>query len=173
MKTQHVLLTLALALVSCGEKESPTQTGPVDPRIEAVFAATEPEGAVSVIEARKQVEPGATITVTGRIAGAMEPFSKDFATLVLADDSLSTCDREPGDECPTPWDACCVEPKVIAASRLTVQVVGEGGQPVGASLKGAKGLKELDALVVTGKVAAGSSPENLIIDASAIFRKSS
>ncbi len=169
----HLILSstvFALALSACGEKSVET-AAPADPRIEAVFVASEPAGAISVIEARKNPAPGTEITVIGRVAGAMEPFSKDFATLVLADDTLMTCDREPGDACETPWDACCVEPTVIAASRLSVQVNGADGQPINAPLKGVKGLKELDQIVIQGKVAPGSNAENLIVEATGIFKK--
>lgn len=173
MKSNLILTAaaLALALSACGEKSAET-AAPADPRLEAIFVSAEPAGAVSVIEARKVPEPGSEITVVGRVAGALEPFSKDFATLVLADDTLMTCDRNPGDACETPWDACCVEPKVIAASRLSVQVTGEDGQPLGATLKGVRGLKELDQIVIQGKVASGSNADNLIIEAKGIFLKS-
>lgn len=173
MKSKLILTAfagVALALSACGEKSIET-VAPADPRLEAIFVAAEPAGAISVIEARKKPEPGSEVTVIGRVAGAMEPFSKDFATLVLADDTVMTCDREPGDTCETPWDACCVEPGVLAASRLLVQVNGADGQPLDATLKGVKGLKELDQIVIQGKVAPGSTAENLIVEASGIFRR--
>ncbi|MBL9151376.1 MAG: hypothetical protein JNK37_02770 [Verrucomicrobiales bacterium] len=172
MKTNPILFTLVatLALTSCGEKaESPAQS--TNPRLQALFVAEEPKGALSVLEARKSGQPGAEITVVGRVAGVMEPFSKDFATLVLADDTVMTCDRNPGDACETPWDACCVEPKVLAASRLSVQVMGDGGQPITQTLKGVNGLKELDRLIIQGRVAQGSNADNLIIEATGIFPK--
>lgn len=168
-------VSLVVGLAACGKKAAETASGPDsgDPRLEAVFVDEEPAGAVSVIEAREMARPEAEITVIGRVAGLMEPFSKDFATLVLADDTVMTCERNPGDSCETPWDACCVEPKVLAASRLSVQVTGEDGLPVSRTLKGVHGLKELDQLVITGKVSDGSSDENLIIEATGIFQKSS
>ncbi|MDF1740259.1 MAG: hypothetical protein P1U86_13950 [Verrucomicrobiales bacterium] len=169
---------IALSQFSCKKAGTETSTEnaaapAADPQIEAVFLDAAPEGAVSVIESRKKAEPGTTITVKGRIAGAMEPFSADYATLVLSDDSLETCEKNPSDSCKTPWDACCVEPKTISASRLTVQVLGEDGRPVGQTLKQVRGLKELDSLVVTGTVAEGSSDENLILNATGIFPKKS
>lgn len=169
-----LLAAVGMALVSCGDSGSSGSaevSAPADPRVEAVFLAQEPAGAVPVLEARKAPQPGSEITVTGRVAGAVEPFSKDFATLMLVDDTVETCDRTPGDTCETPWDACCVEPKALAAARLSVQVIDENGKPIPATLKGAKGLKELDPLVVTGKVAPGSTAENLIINATGIYRK--
>lgn len=169
------LLAAALALASCGDSGSSSGSAesskPADPRVEAVFLSDAPAGAVSVLEARKAPQPGSEITVTGRVAGAVEPFSEDFATLMLVDDSVETCDRMPGDTCETPWDACCVEPKALAGARLSVQVNDESGKPIPATLKGAKGLKELDPVVVTGKVAPGSTADNLIINATGIYRK--
>lgn len=164
-------MALAFALVSCGEEETKesTATSSEDTFLTSVFLDSAPDGAVSVVEARKNITPGETITVSGRVAGAKKPFADQYATLVLADDSLETCERIPGDACETPWDACCVEQDTIAASRITVQVVGEDGRPVGTSLKGVNGLKELDSLVVTGTVAEGSSEENLILNATGIY----
>jgi len=164
---------IAISQFSCEKSEGPEASVVTDPKIEAVFLDSAPEGAVSILETRKKVEPGATITVTGRIAGAMEPFSGDYATLVLSDDSLETCEKIPGDACKTPWDACCVEPKTIAASRITVQILGEDGRPVGQTLKQVRGMKELDSLIVTGTVAEGSSETNLILNATGIFPKKS
>lgn len=165
---------IGVAQTACEKSETPDEsTDPQagDPRIEETFVDSEPADAVSVVDARKNVEAGSKVTVTGRIAGAKEPFSSDYATFVLADETLETCDRIPGDSCPTPWDACCVDPKTIAASRLTVQVVGEDGRPVEQTLKEMKGMKELDGITVTGTVAEGSSEENLIINASEIYPK--
>ena len=181
MKTNPTPLLLtalaAISLTACGEKTSAPDdkasgsTAPTNAVLESAFVDAEPEGALSVVEARKQAQPGATLTVTGRIAGSHDPFSADFATLVLADDALRTCERIPGDSCSTPWDACCVDPKEIAAQRLTIQVVGEDGRPIDQSLKSVNGLTELDTLVVTGTVAEGSNAENLVLNATRIFAK--
>jgi len=168
---------LALAaLAGCGEKAEENggdavEAGP-DPRIEAVLLENEPEDAIPVGKARKQARPGETITVTGRIAGTMSPFTEGYAAVVLVDDEIETCERIPGDECPTPWDACCEDPKKLQAMRLTVRVTGEQGMPVATGLKGVAGMKELDTLVVTGVVTDDSTDENLVLDATGIFRKS-
>jgi|TARA_B110000305_G_C19185644_1_gene514147 hypothetical protein len=164
---------IGFAQISCEKSAEPSASVTTDPKIEAVFLDAAPEAAVSILETRKNVEAGATITVSGRIAGAMEPFSGDYATFVLADESLETCERISSDACKTPWDACCVEPKTISASRITVQILGEDGRPVGQTLKDVRGLKELDSLIVTGTVAEGSSSENVILNATGIFPKKS
>ncbi len=167
----------ALGMSACGdggEAESAAASAEPLPEIKAVLLDAAPESeAVSVIEARKEVTPGAEITVVGRVGGAMEPFSESFATLVLADDTLETCDKIPGDSCPTPWDACCALPETIKASRLSVQISDADGKPMTQTLKGAGGLKELDSIIVTGTVAEGSTAENLIVNATGIYRKPS
>ena len=64
-----------------------------------------------------------------------------------------------------------MQSEVIAESRVSGQVVGSDGRPLEQSLKGAHVLSELDTLVVTGTVADGSTPENVILNATAIYRQ--
>jgi len=171
-----ILLTgiLGLGLIGCGKQETEeAAAAETNPQIKAIMLDAEPSGAVSVVQARKNAEPGSEVTVVGRIAGAKQPFTDGYATLVLADKTLVTCEMNPDDACKTPWDACCETPEKIKASRLSIQVTGGDGNPVDQSLEGAGGLDELDEIVVTGKIAEGSTAENLIIDATGIFRKNS
>ncbi len=174
---RFAFLGIATVLIGCGNESQVDTASPhntkVDPTIQAAFLDSDPGGAVTVLEARKSPEPGQPITIQGRVAGAKAPFSDEFATLVLADDTLMTCERMPDDHCETPWDACCVESSKIAASRLLVQIVGPDGRPMSQSLKGVNGLAELDDLVVKGTVAEGSNADNLIVNASGIYRKQS
>lgn len=165
--------SIAFALSSCGDstEEAAPEANASDPKLEAIFVEADPGNAVSVIEARKDVTPGNEVTLVGRVGGALNPFTEDYALFVLADNTLETCDRIPGDECPTPWDACCADPDVIKNSRLTVQVLGADSRPVEQSLKGVKGLKELDELVITGTVADTSTADNLIVNATSIYQK--
>ena len=159
-------------LASCEKKEGgETSEGEasIDPAVEAIFLETSPEGAVTVTEARQSAKPGDEITVSGKVAGTMKPFVDGYASLVLADRALETCDMIPGDECPTPWDACCVAPEKIKASRLTLQVLDGNGQPVATTLEGVRGLAELDPLVVKGVVAEGSNEENLVVNVTGLF----
>jgi len=178
--TRTIVLAAGLAVASlflagCGSEEpaESAETEGLDPRIDGVLLEDAPAGAVSVTELRKGAEPGAEVAVIGRVAGAREPFAEGFASLVLADASLETCERIPGDTCPTPWDACCVAPEELQASRLSVQVRGEEARPVPQTLKGAGGLTELDTLIVTGTVSEESTADNVVIEASGIFRKPS
>ncbi len=144
----------------------------MDPTIAAVFVDTEPANFVTVSEARSTAKSGDSVVVAGKVAGAMNPFTEGFATAVLADEALETCDLIPGDACETPWDACCVDSAIIKSLRLTIQVVDAEGRPIAQSLKGLNGLKELDPVVVSGTVAEGSTKENLIINVSSLYQKS-
>lgn len=170
---------LALAfLAACGgssesddvySAEESADSASSESSVAKAFIESEPEGAQSVLEVRKNAKPGDPVVVSGKIAGAMSPFTDGFANFVLADTTLETCDMIPDDECPTPWDACCVEGQKIKASRLSVQLVGEDGRPLAAGLEGVNGLSELDELVVTGTVAESSTEDNLIVSADGIF----
>ncbi len=164
-------------LSACGTEEKATSaTSESDeaavathPKIAPVILTEKPEGSQTVLELRKAGKPGDEVTVTGKIGGAMKPFTEGFATFVLADTSLRTCDLIPEDGCKTPWDACCADPEMINASRITVQILDGDSGPVAVSLHQMEGLSELDQLVVMGQVAEGSSAENLILNASGIF----
>ena len=164
---------VSLSLLSCGGGGNSTATRPVEPEpaIAAVLSAEEPTGAVSVSEARKSAKPGDAITVAGIVAGAAKPFTEGYASLVLGDAAMETCDKIPEDECPTPWDACCADPDELKGMRLTLQVLGADGTPVAQSLKGISGLAEMDALVASGTVSADSTAENLVVNVTKLHRK--
>jgi hypothetical protein len=170
MKFTLLILATILILGACKRQEAPAEA---DPRIaERITTGTPKVLGMHVKEARETAKPGEEIVVTGRIAGAKHPFSGEYATLILADDSLRTCDRIPGDTCPTPWDACCVESETIQASRLLVQLLGEDGLPIEASMKGVRGLKELEEITVVGSVDPASTSDNMILNAVKIHRTS-
>lgn len=163
---------LPLALMGCGESKAKTETTTSAPSAQVDFnpfvLMKAPAQPLTVAQARKTAKPDQEITVTGRIAGSMAPFSTDYATFILADDSLETCDLRPGDACTTPWDACCVDNSGIANARMTVQLLGSDARPLSQGLKGFRGLKELDRVVVTGTVDASSTPDNLILNATGL-----
>ncbi|MEM1441725.1 MAG: hypothetical protein AAGF67_05250 [Verrucomicrobiota bacterium] len=176
-----ILLALASAvLVSCGEKpeagnsaETEETASLQDSPLSDVFLSEEPSNAISVSEARGQAEPGKELVVTGKIAGVFQPFTEGFATAVLGDVEMKTCDLTGDDGCESPWDACCADPEEVKTQRLTIQVLGEDGMPIAEGLKGINGLKEMDVLVVSGTVNETSTEENLILDLTGIFQKES
>lgn len=171
------LPALALALLSsCGGASDPQASAEapgIDARLADRFREAPPAAAaVPVQEVRGTVpDEGESVIVTGRIGGVLHPFSETHAVVTLIDDEVHTCERDPDDECPTPWDACCEDPAKLKAMRLTVQFTDEEGEPLPGSLKGVNDLAELDTVIVSGTVAAGASEENLVINATGIYRE--
>lgn len=166
---------LALGLAACGDspETTPTSASPEQTSLTEFFLEAPPSDVISVSEARELVQPGEPVTVKGRVAGSSQPFSEDYALVMLVDETVKTCEQIPGDNCPKPWDACCVPSEDLAANRLTVQLVDEQGTPLAQGLKGVNGLQELDTLIIKGAAAQASTPENLIINAESIYRQES
>ncbi|MBD5777994.1 hypothetical protein IEN85_00610 [Pelagicoccus sp. NFK12] len=163
------LLACGIALISCSsDLDTSADTGNA-PQLTSVILDTAPSGAMSVEEARQKAVPGQPIVVTGQIGAAHDPFAASYASFILGDKALDFCNERPGDNCGSPWDACCEPKEKITALRASVQVL-ENGEPVSGSLKGVGGLTELDEVIVAGVVDPASTPQNLIINASGIYR---
>lgn len=168
--------TLGLLLAGCSEQPmSPISETPDTPTVSAYdlepyILSSKPDNALPVGEARQQMKPGEAIVVKGQIAATLHPFSDGYASFTLGDEVLMYCDEMGDDDhCPTPWDACCEDPDKIKINRASVQIA-EDGNPLPVSLKGIGGLKELDHVIVVGTADPSSTPDNLIINATGIYR---
>ena len=165
---------IAAFTISCGGSKEETTSSGTEPASSSgipasMIAATPPDGAVGVVEARAAAKPGDPIVLRGKVGGKMSPISDTAAILVLADkNAISSCDLNPDDQCETPWDYCCEEASKIAASTATIQVKGDDGKLLRTTLRGVGDLKELSHLVVSGTVDAASTPEALIVNANQI-----
>jgi len=124
--------------------------------------------AISVIEARKKNKTGEKLIIEGAICGMLEPFTKDRAMFVLGDLTIKTCDKISGDNCPTPWDACCEDRKKIISSSLTVCVLDESGKIKEGTLKNVMGIEAGRKIKVEGLVDAQSIPTSMVINATRI-----
>lgn len=168
-----ILLTLglALSLASCTEKETETTDTPstqttATNEVDEILLKEAPKEAVKISDLRKVGKPGDEVTFSGAVIGSKQVFVDGRAVMIMGDPTkISACDEH----CATPWDVCCDDRDVIKASILTVQVLNEDGQQLKTNLKGVGGLKELSSLTVTGVVAEGSSPTNMIINATGIY----
>ncbi|MCH2388518.1 MAG: hypothetical protein MK240_09960 [Opitutales bacterium] len=164
----------ALGILIAGCSQSGIDVGSnaeTSEKLNAYILGESPGEAITVSQARESAKPGGAIVVSGRIGASHKPFGGGFATLVLGDESLQYCNEIPGDACETPWDACCEDRPKIIANRASVQLLADGF-PIAESLKGAGGLTELDQIVVVGFVDLSSTSDNLIINASGIYRES-
>lgn len=126
------------------------------------------EGGVNVIAARQDVQPGSGIILTGYIGGRAEPLADGRASFTLADKKLTRCDADPGDDCATPWDACCVSSDLITESIASVQVVDADGAVLKQTLNGWNGIQPGSYVTVSGTIAEGASSSALIVNAKKI-----
>jgi hypothetical protein len=175
MKYQTTSLLCALALVSCKQSETTTssaaQPAAVAPSaaLKAVIDASVTGEAKAIHTARENAKPGEAIAVTGRIMGAKSPFVDGRAAFILGDPSLLTpCNEQPDDPCPTPWDNCCDSKENKKIGTATIQIVDADGRVLKEPIEGVEGIAKLSRLTISGTVAAGSTPELLVINATAI-----
>lgn len=171
MLKRNSVCALALMLVAaCGENDVPQATVEAGENLNGFFISAAPADATDIHIARMNAEPGAKITLQGRVMGRAKPFVDGRAAFVLGDRTLLTpCNEKPDDGCDTPWDVCCDSAEDKLRGTATVQIVGEDGRIISQSLRGVNGLVELSTLTVQGTVAEGSSEDALIVNASAIY----
>jgi len=137
----------------------------------AGLALTEPPAGVKDVAAvRAEAKAGDEVVLRGRVGGSLSPFVEGRASFQLVDASLKACgEGTPMDNCKTPWDYCCDDPKDLAAHSASVQVVGPDGRPLRAGLQGFAGLKPLSTVTVKGVVAKPSSSGALVVNATGIY----
>lgn len=160
---------LLLSTTACGPSENDSTAAPEASLTETLFLKERPDDIVSVSELRAQPSPSSEVSVSGVIGGTLEPFVEGYAALVLADPSVMFCNENPDDNCATPWDACCEDPDILKAKRLSVQFVDADNQIRSTSLRGLGGLKELSEIVVTGTISEDSTHENINLLAKNLF----
>ncbi len=117
------------------------------------------------MELRKNGKDNDEIVIHGRIGGA-QPWVEGLSVFTLVDSSFLACNELPDDECPTPWDYCC-EPDLTSKTAL-VKVVDQQGKPLEVGAQELLGLKELQNVVVKGKVQLDASG-NLSVMASGVY----
>jgi hypothetical protein len=141
-----VALALPVALAACGAEPAPKPApdAPAAPPVASLLLPADVPGTVPVLEAKKGTA-GAAVAVVGRVRETM----KDRAIFTLTDDSLDYCGRgdDPMDECPTPWDYCCIPNSKVAAASLVIELRGPDGRPV--AVKDV-GIRPLDLVAVKG-----------------------
>ncbi len=173
MKATCLILASSLFLLGCKGKTQSTTTAalatPTSPQLSKVLATAPTGPAAAIHTLRVSAKPGDEVTLAGRIMGNLNPFVDGRAIFILGDPSILTpCDEVPGDSCTTPWDTCCDLPEDKKRATASIQVVDAAGHVLKEGIKGVGGLVELAHVTVTGVVANGSTPELLIVNATAI-----
>lgn len=166
-------IVLAAALAACGGGEDAKKAdGAAAPSEGAglpadVLAAQEPAGARDVADVKATAKEGDEVVVRGVVGGDAKPIVSGRAVFTMGDEKgLALCLGE-GESCPTPWDACCMDPDSKAANTLTVQVVGPDGRPLAADV-GASGVAPMAHVVVAGKVGPRPDPKVLVVTATKV-----
>ena len=171
MKTRHLLAIAVLALASCGKKESTAavETAPPAAAFDAYFTDQPIADPQAIHVARTNAKPGDEIVIQGLIMGRGKVFVDGRASFLLGDrEKLTPCNAIPGDECETPWDACCDSKEAKLEGIASIQIVDAEGRVLSGGLKGVKGLKELSSVTVSGTVDRSSTPESLVVNAKVI-----
>ena len=120
-----------------------------------------------VIAVRESAENDQDVVVIGRIGGGTDPWVEDMAAFTLVDRSLAACTDIPGDNCPTPWDYCCVTDQLPGATTF-VKVVDDQGQIVPTGARELLGVSELQTVVIKGK-ARKDADGNVTVLASGVY----
>lgn len=175
MKPIPLIALSFLLLAACRKTEKTPPdlsdgTSSTDKALLAAVFSTEPKGPAKAIkEVKSSAKPGDEVVLTGRIMGNLKPFVDGRAAFMVADPSILTaCSDHPGDECATPWDACCDSPEDKKKAIATIQIVDSDGRVLKQSVEGSGGLAPLDSVTVRGTVAKGSEGDVLIVNATAI-----
>lgn len=178
MKRTFVILLACGAVVGC------SNSGPTDPapRVEApsgpaadaaaLRLAAEPAGAAGVLAVRKDAKDGDDVVIVGRIGGSHKPFTGK-ASFTIVDPSLKPCSENGEDDnCSTPWDYCCgCTPEQLKDATALVKFTDPAGDTYHDDAKALFGLKELQTVVVRGKLKRDAAG-NLTVVASGLFVRS-
>lgn len=168
MKTRILFsLIAALALSSCGDKDSAAATAPASeaahPHSRLLRPISGKEHAVDVAAARA-LKPGDEVIVRGRLIGAGDVFAEQQAMFIIGDPALV----KPNYAKPKPHMACCTPAEIKAAHTLTAQVAGDDGLPLTGTLKGLGGIKELDYVILQGTISPDSTEQAPLLNITAL-----
>ncbi|RYD32824.1 MAG: hypothetical protein EOP87_12165 [Verrucomicrobiaceae bacterium] len=164
-----LLPACALLISSCDEKAETQAEATPAVSLDPYFTASAPADPQPISSVRTSAKPGEQVTVSGLVMGREKPFVEGRAAFVLGDPTkITPCNKMPDDHCKTPWDACCDTPEAKREGTATIQIVGADQRVLKQSIKGEHGLKELSTVTLTGTVDKSSTPEALIINATAL-----
>jgi hypothetical protein len=148
LKHHWMMIGILVATLAGCNNESEQETTNVDGSLYQLTA--EPAGAISILELRSGAKDNDEVVVVGRIGGSRQPWIKGLSAFTMMDTSFPPCNELPEDQCPTPWDYCCEAE--LPTKQTLIKVVDNEGQPLEVGAQELLGLKELQTIVVQGKV---------------------
>ena len=147
MHTTHLIaLSLAAALVACNPKET-------------VKALTSDQNVTQEMAA-----PGEKVTVKGAVLGEEPVFAENIASFTIGDPAQLLANMQEHGT----WTADSVPVEIRRDNTMTVQFVDEQGNPIKQSAKGVNGLKERDAVIITGTIDPHSTSERPVLNIESI-----
>jgi hypothetical protein len=160
-------LAFALILVAACAKEegpSPSSAAPApSPGLAKLVLKADPGEALPVLQAKEGAD--GDVLVAGRVGQIVQ----GFASFRLVDASLAYCGAGgAADDCPTPWDYCCIPKNELTAATLVVEARDADGKPLRAG--SLPGLRLLDLAVVRGKLTRDAHG-NVVVLADGWFRR--
>lgn len=148
MHPKTLFLALLTALPLACSDSPPRSAAPTSDLPASYHLASEPPGALSVIEVHKNAKDGDAVVVVGDVGGSATPFVSGAAAFTLVDSSMKSCVND-GMNCATPWDYCCEDPAAMQLATATIEFRA-GDAVISASPRGFHGLDHLKRVVVKG-----------------------
>lgn len=154
-----------ILLVGCLQQSPDSGSTKVPPIDKQKFLLTsEPAGARDVIAVQKEAKDGDEVVVVGRIGGGGKTgFISGRLSFRIVDLSLEPCDD---DGCGNPY--CAFDKKQMAAATTLVKFVDASGETLPHDAAKALGLKDLQTVVVRGRVRRDTQ-ERVTILASGVY----
>ena len=164
-RTLPVLVLTGIALLACSSDNTPSpDRQDAAPNPVAAHVVAEDLGDATAVAAARAGGATESVTVVGRIADVVD----GFAAFTLMDTALPYCgEKNPEDNCDTPWDYCCESPEDKRAHSLLVEIHGADGKPLRASEL--PDLRLLDMVQVAGRIAVDDQ-ENPVLIADRVHR---
>ena len=169
-----LLLAVAVMNAGCGSPSSasttPTSPGTSSPEINTAkyVLATEPDGGMGVITAREEAKHDQEVVLVGRIGGRENPWIDGRAAFMMIDASMQIV--ESGEECEgnaVCTDDCCAGK--LAACTTLVKVVDENGRPLPIDARELLSAKEMDMVVVKGKIQRDDKEQVFVVLADGVY----
>lgn len=163
-------ITIILGLTAAFGCQHQQDTNPAEARrtwdVSKYLLASEPTGALGVMDVRETAADGDDVVVVGRIGGCQNPWVDGRAAFSLVDCSVMVTFDETACPCTEEDCACTVENMLDA--RALVKIVDEEGKLITADARDLFQLEGDDVVVLCGRTQRDESG-NLTVHASRIY----
>lgn len=155
-------LLFSSVMVGCGGTPGANPTTPTSAApsadMQKLLLAAEPAGAKGVIAIKKEAKDGDEVVLVGRAGGNKKAFTPGRASFIVVDLSLEACDD---DGCGDAY--CAIDRDELRQATALVKFVDEAGKTLNQDAKELFGLRDLDTVVVRGRVKRGNDQDVTIV----------